>query len=145
MVKIILVLAGVAFVMGAILTTFDGTLPKVDSMRGNMAKGVSRLEKANQEYLADIAKVKLEAHEQFMLNAQRLAGVRTDMGVKKYDQEYMKKLTSLDKRNTEMKSKIQNYRPDGVDNWTVFKGNFNRDMEKIAKECRQFAKAVKKI
>jgi len=145
MVKVILALAGVAFVMGAILTTFDGTLPKVDSIQGNLAAGVSRFDKATRDYQADIEKVKEEAREQSMLNDQRLAAVKAEIEEKKYDQQYMKKITALDKRNEDMKLKMEYYRADGIDNWKVFKGNFNRDMEKITKECKELAMAVENI
>ena len=145
MVKIILALAGVVFVLGAILTTFDGTMPKVDSMQGNLAAGVSRLDKATRDYQADIAKVKLEAQEKSTLNEQRLAALKTEIEVKKYDKEYLKKVTSLDKRNTDMKLKMEYYSADGIDNWKVFKGNFNRDMEKITKECKELEMTVDKL
>lgn len=145
MVKIILALAGVAFVMGAILTTFDGTLPKVDSIQGNLAAGISRFDKATRDYQADIEKVKEEAYEQCTLNTQRLEAVKAQIEVKKYDQLYMKKITALDKRNTDIKLKMEYYRADGIDNWKVFKGNFNRDIEKITKECNELAMTVEKI
>lgn len=146
MVKMILALAGVAFVMGAILTSFDGSLPKVQSMRGDLAHGVSGLDKATRDYQADIVKLKAETPERIRLNNQRLAAVKTQMGVKKYDQEYLKKIAALEKRNNDMKLKMEYYRADGIDNWKVFKGNFNRDLDTLSKECRAMAdQATKKI
>lgn len=135
----ILALAGVAFVMGAILTSFDGSLPKVEGMQSSLARKAPRLDNAKHEYLADIEKTRANTPDRIMLNSQRLATVKAHMDIRKYDQDYLKKITSLEKKNKELRYRMMYYRADGIDNWKVFKGNFNRELDELTKACRALA------
>jgi hypothetical protein len=52
---------------------------------------------------------------------------------KRDDNAYSKsKIEELELQNRELREKLNNYEDDGKDNWTIFKEEFNRDMEELS-------------
>jgi len=50
----------------------------------------------------------------------------------------------LEQTNTELKTKLTNYKEDGQDNWTFFRIKFNQDIFEISKAINYFAAAKTK-
>ena len=61
----------------------------------------------------------------------------------KFDANYSKNIDSLQKRNLDLKNRIENYENNQTD-WSSFKREFNLDMEEFGKEVDDFIEKNKK-
>ena len=50
----------------------------------------------------------------------------------------------MEKRNSELKIKLDNYKEDGTDKWQIFKTEFKSDMDELGKAFADFTVSNKK-
>ena len=111
---------------------------KVENAQENVEDANKALEKANQEYLADIEKYRVETNEKIIANEKSLLEFKIQVANEKKEvkAEYNRKIAELEAKNANMKRNMDEYKPDGKDNWENFKLEFNRDMNELGDALR---------
>ena len=135
--KSILILAVSMFITDAILTGCGNPSPeqKVENAQNNVTEANKQLDKANQEYLADMDNYRKETDAKVAANDKIIADLkaRIDMQKKEAQDEYKKKIDELEQKNAEMKKKIGDYKAEGKEKWEQFKAECNHDMDGLSK------------
>ncbi|WP_428659922.1 hypothetical protein [Runella sp.] len=133
--KTILLLAVLAIVNDSILTGCKNPEKKVEDAEVNVKEANEDLKEAKSEYLTDIENYKKETTEKIAANDKSIADFRSRIALEKKETraDYKKKIDALEKKNTDMKKKIDDYKEEGKENWEKFKVEFSHDMDKMGK------------
>lgn len=131
--KYFLAITALAFITGASLTSCSTPAEKVENAESNVETANTELNKANEDYLADVEKYKKETAERTASNDKIIADLNLRSENEKNDikEEYKKKIAALEEKNREMKKKMDEYKAESKDNWEEFKAEFNRDMDEL--------------
>jgi len=143
--KTILALAIFTFMTGIILTSRSNSAQKVDKAQLNVIEANKKLDDANKEYLADMENYRRETTNKFAANDQSITEfkARIEHDKKAAKAAYNKKLADLERKNSEMKKKMDDYKAKGKDNWEKFKTEFNHEMDELDKAFKDLT--VKKV
>lgn len=122
-------------ITGGIVTGCNTPAEKVEKAQQEVDEANNKLDKVTDEYQADIAKYRLEATERIAANEKSIAefNTRIDDQKKVAKADYTIKIAELEKKNTDMKKKMDDYKEDGKDKWEKFKLEFNHDLEELGK------------
>ena len=133
--KSILILAASTLITGAILTGRNNPSPeqKVENAQNNVTEANKNLDKANEEYLADIDKYRKETDAKTAANDKIIADLKARIDIQKNEakKDYKKKIAELEQKNAEMKKKMDEYKAQGKENWENFKTDFNHSMDDL--------------
>jgi len=129
----ILGLAAFTLIAGTTLTMCNTPAEKVADVRHNVVEANKDLAKANEEYLADIEHNRKVTNEKAAANEKSIAEFKERIAHEKKDDkaEYKHKIAELERENSDMKLKMDDYKADGREQWETFKTGFNHDMEKL--------------
>ncbi len=116
---------------------------KKESAEKDLQAAKEDLKKAQQEVADSIQKVataeeyeafKAEAQEKIKKNDERIGELRVKLTKpgKVLDEYYESRITALEKRNRELREKIDSYDRSRSD-WGSFKREFNHDMDELGK------------
>lgn len=100
----------------------------------------SDLQQAEQDSVADYQKFKKDADLKIKSNAKRIAELNTEiltMDAKDRDAS-QKRISELEQKNNSLKKKLADAKYEGPDNWSLFKIDFNKEMDKLAKSLKDF-------
>lgn len=133
--KTILMLTASLLITGGIVTGCNTPAEKVEKAQQEVDEANNKLDKVTDEYQADIAKYRLEATKRIAANEKSIAefNARIDDQKKVAKADYTIKIAELEKKNTDMKKKMDDYKEDGKDKWEKFKLEFNHDLEELGK------------
>jgi DNA anti-recombination protein RmuC len=108
---------------------------KVDKAEERVADAAEEMKDATADYHTEVANYKTESAQRFSENEQAALNfkARIDNEKKEARTEYYEKISVLEKRNSDMKLKLENYRADSQDSWKTFKEEFNHDMDELGK------------
>lgn len=122
-------------ITGGIVTGCNTPAEKVEKAQQEVDEANNKLDKVTDEYQADIAKYRLEATKRIAANEKSIAefNARIDDQKKVAKADYTIKIAELEKKNTDMKKKMDDYKEDGKDKWEKFKLEFNHDLEELGK------------
>lgn len=104
----------------------------------DVKKSNEALEKANQEYLEDIAEyrsdVKIQiAHNDSLIKKHKETLAENGLSSDPY---FMEQIENMENQNKELQDKMDNYKGEGKDNWTIFKEEYDHDMEELGKAIK---------
>lgn len=124
-----------ALISLATLTNCNTPAQKVEKAEVNVVEANKDLEKANQEYLTDIENYRLETADKLVINEKSIIEFNARIESRKKDAtaDYKAKVAELNKKNTDMRKRMDDYKADGKEKWESFKAEFNHDMEELAK------------
>src|ERR1039458_9993945 len=110
--KLVLGLAVSVFIGGTILTSCNTPSQKVENAENNVVQANNDLDKANQEYLADIEKCRKETAEKITSNDKNIAELKRKAENVKNDAkaDYNKTIADLEQKNRDMKKKLDDYK-----------------------------------
>ncbi len=133
-----LILVISAFVAGLITTSCNTPTQKVENAENNVVQANNDLDKANQEYLAEIENCKKETAVKISTNDRYIAELKVKAETVKKDarEDYTKSVADLEQKNREMKKKMEEYKADGKDKWASFKTDFDKGMDDIGKSIK---------
>ncbi|HXU26479.1 MAG TPA: hypothetical protein VN698_04545 [Bacteroidia bacterium] len=136
--KKILKTAGLAFIVGAILTGCETSAEKVAKAEINLNQANKDLNEAQEEYVADIENYRKETDEKIAKNEKSMAEFEARIANEKKEakDDYNKKIIALQQKNTDLKKRMDDYKADGKDKWELFKTGFTRDMNEIKESLR---------
>lgn len=123
------------FVFAIIVGACSSPTEKVEDAKVNVVEANKELDKANTEYMVDMAKYKTETAEKIAANEVIIKDFNARITSQKKDAqvEYKQKIAELEQKNTDMKKKMDDYKLDGKENWEKFKTEFNHDMDELGK------------
>ena len=138
--KSILILATSALITGALITSCNSSSEKVEDAKINAIEANSDLNKANEEYLAEVENYREEMAEKTAANDQSIAEfkLKIENGKEEIKVEYRKQIKLLEEKNSDLKKKMKDYKADKKENWEEFKAEFNRDMEDLGNAISNF-------
>lgn len=136
--KLILAMAVIGFASVAMLTSCNNPSQKAENSRTDVVDAQEDLARAQQAYIDDVQNYRLQTAEKITANNQAIAdfNARIVMEKKEAKAEYQVKIAELEKKNSDMKKKLDDYRADGKDQWETFKTEFNRDMDQLGVALR---------
>ena len=140
--KSIFALALCAIITGTVILSCDSSTSaeKVEEAKIDVVHANNDLEKANEEYTADMAGYKKDIADKITANDLIIKefNERVSKEKKEAKADYKKKIDELEHKNTDMKKKLDEYKSDGKENWEKFKTEFNHDMEELGKSFKDF-------
>ena len=135
-------LAIFTFITATIVTSCDNSTSseKVEEAKTDVAEANKDLDKANEEYLADVQNYRTETDAKIAANELSIAEFNARMAKQKNDAKvaYKQKIAELEMKNSDMKKKMDDYKQDRKENWEKFKTEFNRDMDELGKAFNDF-------
>lgn len=120
-------------VSSTMVTGCSNSEQKVEKAEENVSEANKELDAANKEYLADIEAYKQETADQIAFNEKSIAdfNVRVENEKKEAKADYKKKIAELEKRNSDLKMKMNDYKAEGKEKWESFKAEFKHDMNEL--------------
>lgn len=146
--KLFLSLAVVAFMAGTLSTSF-GQVPDKESVKArenlkeekkDVVGAKTDLKVAQKDSISEYQKLTKESEVKFKNNEKSIADLRalitkTNSKEKVAD---LKKVGLLEEKNNNLKKKLADYKVEGQIKFTTFKSEFNRDLDLLAKELKDF-------
>lgn len=124
----------------ATFTRCNTPTQKLENAKENVDQAKDDLGKAKLEYIVEIENFRKETAERMVSNEQRIAELKADIAKEKYETRVLneKKIAELEKKNRDMRKRMDEFSEDGMDNWTSFKTEFNHDMEELGNALKDF-------
>ena|GEM_PF-94811 len=115
---------------------------KVENAQEEVEKSQQDLKKAQNEFNIDYQKFKLENENEILDNEKKINELKEKkINVKKEEKvRYNEKITELEQKNNELKSKINTYQFQSKDKWESFKKEFNHDMNDLGQAIKDLFK-----
>jgi hypothetical protein len=135
--KSIFILSSISFMTGMMFTSCLSSAEKVENAEKNVLEAkqdvVLAKQELNQALVDSIQQYKKEIDVKITSNEKKIAEFRSKIAkeTKESKAKYEKLIADLEKKNQEMKYKLNNYKEEGQDNWTKFKSEFNHDMNEL--------------
>jgi anion-transporting ArsA/GET3 family ATPase len=138
--KTVLTMVVLAFMAGVMFTGCNSPGQKLKNAEDDVVEANAALEKANQEYLADLESYRQATAVQTITNEQMIAELKARASKVKASAraDYDKKVNELEEWNNDMKSRLANFKDEEQDNWVSFKAEFSRDMKELGKAISDF-------
>lgn len=146
--KLILSLTIIAFLAGTISTSF-GQVPDKQAVKArenlkeekkDVVGAKKDLKVAQKDSVSDYQKLTKESEVKFKANEKSIAALR-DLITRSNSTEkavYQKKLSLLENKNSDLKKELADYKALGQTQFATFKSKFNRDLDQLAKELKDF-------
>lgn len=145
--KTLFTLAVTTFIAGAIFTGCVSPSQKLENAEENVIdakKAVldaqSDLNQARQDSITEYQQFKIESENRITANEISIEELQVKI-VSANDENralYVTKLAELQKRNYELKIKLDEYKVDETNKWQTFKSEFKHDMDELGKAFSDF-------
>jgi hypothetical protein len=132
--KAIAIISATVFLFaGTALTSCNSPEEKVENAAENVAEAHDDLDNANQDYVKEVDNYRTEIAQRTNENNTRIAEMRSKANDRKAAarEDYNRRIDDLDRKNAEMKVKLDNYKAGSKENWENFRIEFNRDMDEL--------------
>jgi uncharacterized protein HemX len=109
-------------------------------------KAREELEKAKLEYLAEVEIFRSETKAKTVTNEQMITELKARIAKEKLEVRvvYEKRITELEKRNSELRKSVDEYNDEGKEKWESFKTEFSNDMDELGIALKDFFRDNKK-
>lgn len=99
----------------------------------NLEDAKAKYEEANHEYIKDMEKFRTETNKAIETNNLSIAEFKSRIELEKKEAkaDYIKKIDDLEKKNTDIKKRLDDYKAAGKESWEKFKEEFIKDMENL--------------
>ena len=140
--KSIFTLAAAIFVAGSMLSSctsndqkVENAEQKVQDAKGDVKDAKTDLANVQKDADNDFQKFRNESNEEINSNDARIANLRIEIKDEKRTAREgdEKKIADLEKRNHELKEKLDAYHDDGKSDWREFKTEFKHDLDGLGK------------
>jgi hypothetical protein len=111
---------------------------KVEKAQDQVVEANNNLDTAIKNYQEDINAYRIETANRIAANELAIAKFNVKIANEKKEAkaDYLKKIAALEKRNTEMKVKLQDYKDDGDSKWKTFKVEFSKEMDDLGESIK---------
>jgi outer membrane murein-binding lipoprotein Lpp len=123
-------LTAIAFMTVLLFSGCSTPSQKVENAETDVVKAEAALEAA---YKDDMANYRAETTVRIAANEKSMAEFKERIATEKEEarSEYLAKIEVLERGNTNMKKRIDDYKSDGKENWKQFKEAFNNEMDDL--------------
>ena len=123
---------------GVLLASCNSPEKKVENAQKEVVEANKDLDKANQEYITDVENYRKETAERIAENDSTIADYKSRVAEQKKNlkADYLKKVTALEKQNSDMKMRMENYKEEGKEKWEIFKTEYTHDMDAMTQAFR---------
>jgi hypothetical protein len=146
--KLILSLAVVAFMAGTLSNSF-GQVPDKQSVKArenlkeekkDVVVAKQDLKVAQKDSVSEYQKLTKESEVKFKNNEKCIADLRASItkNNSKAQATDQKKVSLLEDKNNSLKKELADYKVLGQTQFSTFKAEFNRDLDRLAKELKDF-------
>lgn len=146
--KLVLSLAVLAFLAGAVSTSF-GQVPDVQSVKArenlkeekkDVVVAKQDLKIAQKDSVSEYQALTREANAKFKSNEKSIADLRAAITKSNSKEQAtdQKKVSLLEEKNNSLKKELADYKVLGQTQFTTFKKEFNRDLDQLAKKLKDF-------
>lgn len=136
--NVILGLAVIGLITSVSILSCNTPEQKVENAQNKVDQANKDLDTANAQYLADIEKYRKETADKIAANDSSITRFRmrieNEKGEAKEDNET--KIAVLEKKNTDMKKRMDDYKAEGKDKWQIFKAEFSRGMDELGESFK---------
>jgi hypothetical protein len=129
----LLILAFSGLVLASVNQSCSSPEKKVKDAGLEVIDAQKKLDESNQKYNQEIENYRKVTAENVAANYQMITDYNTRLilNKKKMDADTQIKIVELEKKNNQMKARMDNYKADGADKWESFKKEFDYDMEEL--------------
>jgi cell shape-determining protein MreC len=140
--KSIYTLAITAFAAGTIFSACNTSAEKVENAQNKVTEANEDLNKAEDNYAADVKKFRKESEEKIADNEMRIAECTASLEREKNEatQADKVKVAELEQKNRDLRKRMDNYQENGNENWQSFKREFDHDINELAISLRDISK-----
>ena len=146
--KLILSLVAVAFIAGTTLTTF-GQAPDKQAVKArenlkeekkDVVVAKEDLKVAKNDSISEYQKLSKESAIKLKSNEKSIADLRTAITTKNSKDQVadQKKLSLLEVKNNNLRKELADYKVEGTTKFNAFKTEYNKDLDQLAKELKDF-------
>jgi hypothetical protein len=135
----ILKLTTVVFITGTILISCNTTTQKADNVQSADSETNNHLDTLSAEYVTEIDTFKKQTSDKISANNQIISNLRVKLkhATKETKAGYEKAVDELDRKNGELKKKMEVYKAEGKEKWKIFKTDFGKDMDTLDNEFKK--------
>ena len=114
---------------------------KVENAKEDVVDANNKLDTAIKNYQADINAYKIETASKIAANELDIKNFNSKIENEKKElrASYLSKIEVLEKKNRDLKNKLDNYQDDGNDKWRTFKAEFGKEMDDLGKSIKDLA------
>jgi hypothetical protein len=114
---------------------------KVENAKEEVLDANNKLDTAIKNYQADINAYKIETASKIAANELAIKNFNSKIENEKKElrASYLSKIEVLEKKNRDLKNKLDNYQDDGNDKWRTFKAEFGKEMDDLGKSIKDLA------
>jgi len=146
--KLFLSIAVIAFMAGSISTSF-GQAPDKESVKArenlkeekhDVVVAKKDLAVAQKDSVSEYQQLTKESDAKFKANEKSITDLRSDIvkNNSKNQATDQKKVSLLEQKNNDLKKELADYKVEGQIKFSTFKSEFNRDLDELAKELKDF-------
>ena len=131
-----LIIMGIVLINGLLLTRMNlAQETKVEAAKEKVKNAKLELKDAQTENDKEFTQYKTEVDLKISANEKSIAELKEKIKVSddKFKAKYETKVEALEERNSELKTKLSEYKYEGNDQWVIFKRGFNRDLKAVGK------------
>jgi len=146
--KTMIGIAAAMFVAGSIFSSCSSpeqkeehAEKKVEDAKADVKDAKQDLAEAQQgSNISEYQKFKNDANEEINNNDRKIAELRVELKNEKADARVKdeKKIDELQRRNHELKDRLEAYHDDGKSNWQQFKTEFKHDLDELGQSFKDF-------
>lgn len=139
--KSILSIAIATLFTGSLITSCNSSSQKVEDAAVKVDVTAEDLNKAKEEFNNEYNKFKVESEQRMLDNEFKIAELKaTKIKLKKEAKaDYDKTIADLEQKNSNMRTKLNDYKEEGKDKWESFKREFNHDMDELGSALKDLA------
>lgn len=133
--KSILTILTTLVMFGTFLASCKSPSEKVVIAEEKLKDAKEDLEEAKFDFQKDIETYRQETALKVEENNKTIVELKARLRYQKAEakDKMETKINELEQKNKDLKQRLADYKGEGKDNWEVFKKEFNRDMEELAK------------
>jgi predicted TIM-barrel fold metal-dependent hydrolase len=114
---------------------------KVADKKESVVDASNELEKAQSDYLEEIAAFRKDNADKFAANEKIIADFRARIASQKREAkaEYNKKISELEGKNSDFRKRLDLYNESNKEQWEAFKKDFKSDMDQLNNAINDFS------
>lgn len=145
--KTFFTIAVASIISSMIFIGCETSAQKVTNAEQEVADAQAKLKQAHLDSTAEYEKSKIEWARQTAENDQLLANYRAKIATEKKEarEKHEAQLAELEKRNNDLKLKINEYKEDGKSSWSDFKAGFMSVVDEFNQDMTAFGKSIENL
>jgi len=141
--KRIITIAISTIITGTVITSCQSSAKKVEDAKENVIEAKQELSQVLKD---SIQQFKTESSGKIASHEKIIADFRTRISKEKKatNVEYLKKLTELEQKNSDLKKSLDDFKEESQDKWYTFKVKFTNDMDDLGRAFKELTSSNKK-